>query len=147
MHPTALVDLVHSVKRRIKQGDWPTEPPLHMETLEEMVSDLWDLWQRELTRRKIERDPDDEPSAGAGGDFGLTDSGTALRETRKGMMIAYLAKLPNERDLLLDIIDRGVTENRAGSCRSCGTELEPDDIKFGYQVCAQCSARSGDDKP
>lgn len=75
MHPTALVELAHSVKRRIRQGDCPTEPPQSRETLEEMVSDLWDLWQRERMARKILTDPDDEPSAGTLGDFGLPNSG------------------------------------------------------------------------
>jgi hypothetical protein len=64
MHPTALVALVHSVKRRIKQGDCPTEPPHSRETLEEMVSDLWDLWQASRSREKIRSDPDDDPIAG-----------------------------------------------------------------------------------
>lgn len=64
MHPTALVELAHSVKRRIRQGDCPTEPPHSRETLEEMVSDLWDLWQSERMRRKIASDPDDDPEAG-----------------------------------------------------------------------------------
>lgn len=70
MHPTALVELAHSVKRRIRQGDCPKEAPHSRETLEEMVSDLYDLWQRERTRRKIAGDPDDDPAAGSANDRG-----------------------------------------------------------------------------
>jgi hypothetical protein len=64
MHPTALVELVHSVKRRIKQGDCPTEPPQSRETLESMVESLWDSWQRDRNKLKILTDPDDDPQAG-----------------------------------------------------------------------------------
>ena len=73
MHPTALVELAHSVKRRIRQGDCPTEPPHSRETLEEMVSELWDLWQNERTRRKIASDPDEDPSAGSTPSGGAAD--------------------------------------------------------------------------
>jgi len=60
MHPFAVLKICESVQRRVRQGDCPTEPPQSVETLEEVVLELWKSNQR----LRIQLDPDDEPSAG-----------------------------------------------------------------------------------
>ena len=61
MHLSALKAVLESVRRRVAQGDCPTEPPQSVETLEDA---LLSLEKREAQRRKILSAPDDEPTAG-----------------------------------------------------------------------------------
>lgn len=60
MHPFAVIAVVNSIQRRAAQGDCPTEPEQPREILEETVLELF----RQLQRRKIMADPNDEPTAG-----------------------------------------------------------------------------------
>lgn len=61
MHPAAVIKIVESVQRRVRQGDCPTEPPQSRESLEETVLELY----AHVQRLQIALDPDDcEPSAG-----------------------------------------------------------------------------------
>lgn len=60
MHPLARLQIIRSVQRRVAQGDCPTEPPHSREILEEVICDLADA----ALLRRIDSDPDDEPSAG-----------------------------------------------------------------------------------
>jgi hypothetical protein len=71
MHTLAVEAIIRSVQKRVAQGDCPTEPPQTIETLESVIVELANA----RLHRQIERDPDEDPSAGALGDFGLTDSG------------------------------------------------------------------------
>ena len=64
MHNLLLVNLIHSVQKRVKQGDCPTETPQSVETLEEMVVELWDRLQRAKLKLGILTDPDDDPQIG-----------------------------------------------------------------------------------
>jgi hypothetical protein len=60
MHQLAVEAIIRSVQKRVAQGDCPTEPAHSIETLEEVIIELANA----RLRRQIERDPDDEPSAG-----------------------------------------------------------------------------------
>lgn len=65
MHRLAVEAIIRSVQKRAIQGDCPTEPAQSVETLEGVIMELANA----RLRRQIERDPDDDPSAGAFGDF------------------------------------------------------------------------------
>lgn len=65
MHTLAVEAIIRSVQKRVAQGDCPIEPPQTIETLESVIIELANA----RLRRQIERDPDEDPSAGALGDF------------------------------------------------------------------------------
>jgi hypothetical protein len=71
MHTLAVEAIIRSVQKRVAQGDCPTEPPQTVETLESVIIELASA----RLRHQIERDPDEDPSAGALGDFGSPASG------------------------------------------------------------------------
>lgn len=48
MHPTLADEIVKSVRKRISQGDCPTEPPQSIETLEGVIDELADRPRRQL---------------------------------------------------------------------------------------------------
>jgi len=74
MHIQALRLIIESVRIRVSQGDSPTEPPQNIETLEESLLALADMYEKQSNfnllfsnktlRSKINKDPDDDPSAG-----------------------------------------------------------------------------------
>ncbi len=76
MHQLAVAEMIKSVRRRMGQGDCPTEAPFGREQLEDALVTLADMYERvapgrlqglpgpDLMRRRTEADPDVDTEAG-----------------------------------------------------------------------------------
>lgn len=92
MNTLAALLIADSVRTRIEQGDCPTEPPHHRETVEEALCELQrmiakDLVAAEYTALKRSHDT-------------LTIDNSTLRAANEGLRDSYLAKLKENKALI-----------------------------------------------